>query len=226
MRSHTEGLLHPFSTARAILRGEARRDGDNGDAMQTPIVADPTEKSIPARIVDAFSKVMVLDEAGYLQVFVGNQVVRRDQRTCGLGREVFTLPADLEGAFRQSFDGFPAVLAALGFAVLASVQPLQALFRFVQIAGVSNGSAFRVGIVGFQSDINANGAVDGLMVYLALCLHCKLAVVAISPLDQPDPFDLLKGKRFNRARANQPDSSNADAISECDTLAIRFQLPA
>ena len=41
---------------------------------------------------------MVLDHVRYLQVFIGNQVVRRDQRVCRLPGKIFTLPTELSNS--------------------------------------------------------------------------------------------------------------------------------
>ena len=43
----------------------------------------------------ALGEVMVLEEVAYLQVFMGNQVVRRDERVRRLTGEVFALPMHL-----------------------------------------------------------------------------------------------------------------------------------
>src|SRR5215467_2419529 len=81
---------------------------------------------------------MVLDQMGYFQVFVGNEIARFHQRTRSLSCEVFTLPTHFEIAFCQAFDGLLAVLAALLFPVLAPMEAFELLFCLAQIPGISN----------------------------------------------------------------------------------------
>ena len=233
MRSDAERLLHPIATARAILRREARRDGYDGDALQPCVVADPTEEAIPARIVDTLGKVPIRDQMGYLQVFVGNQVVSPDQRTCGFAREVFTLPLDLEVALCQSFDRFLAVLGPFDLPRDAPMEAFEPLFRLPQITRVGDGLAVRIGVETLQPNVYANGVAGGLMVYLAFCLDGKLDIIAISAFHQAHTLDLVEEKGSNRARLlaggvrpNQAQRANAGAIGKGDAPPVRFQPPA
>ena len=77
--------------------------------MQPTIVADPGEEEAPTGITDTFGKPMILDQAGDLEVFVGQEIARFHQRTCGLDRKVFTLPADPEMPFGKVLDRLLAV---------------------------------------------------------------------------------------------------------------------
>src|SRR5690348_9713931 len=92
MSTSRKTLVHPLATARTILGGEVWGDGHDGYVGYRAVVAQTGEELPPRRVTDALCQVVILDEVGYLECFVGNQVVRRDERTCGLGREVFTLP--------------------------------------------------------------------------------------------------------------------------------------
>lgn len=47
------------------------------------------------------------------------------------------------------------------------------------------------------------------MVYLPICLHGKLHIVAIGPLQQTDALDLADGKGLNVPGANEANGSNA-----------------
>ena len=68
---------------------------------------------------------VVLHQIGNLEVFVGNQIARFDQRTCSLGCEVFTLPGNPQIAFGKPLNGSPAVLGPLDFAGDAPMQAFQ-----------------------------------------------------------------------------------------------------
>jgi hypothetical protein len=194
MRALTQRLLDSLTTAAAVLRGEARRDSYHGNAMHLPIIADPGEELPPTGIADTLCQMVILDQVGNLQVFKGHHVARLDKRPCRLGGKVFTLPLDLEIAFCQAFDGFLAVLGPLDFAGDTPMQALQALLCFPQIARIGNRLPVAIGIEGFQPNINADLFASRLMGYLPVCLHGKLHIVAIRPLDQTDPLDLSQGE--------------------------------
>ncbi len=226
MGAHAQALFDPRSTARAILGREARRHGYDGDTMQPAIIAYPTQEAVPARITDAFGKVMVLDQTSDVQVFKGDQIVRLDERTCRLRGEVFTLPLDLQMLFCQALDSFPAILGALLFLGDTPLQAFEPLFCFPEIARIGNRVAVRVGVECLQAHINAERLVGGLVLYLPVCLNGKLHIVAIRTLDQPHALDLLDGERFNAACADQAYTADTQAIREDEALAIWFQLPA
>ena len=105
------------------------------------------------------------------------------------------------------------------------MQARQLLFCFAQEARVGNGDTFRVGIEGLQPHINADLGASWRMLYLPICLHRKLDIVAISPLQETDPLDLAGGERFDRPCADQPQCANAVPIGEGEALPIwlRFQ---
>src|SRR6266700_3420448 len=65
------------------------------------------------------------------------------------------------------------------------------------------------------------------MLYGTLCLDSELYIIAISTVDNPDPFDLLgrKGCDLLLRISNQAQPTNPTAIGEGDVLAIRLKLP-
>ena len=64
--------------------------------MHQPIGFHPGKECSPSCIVNGLRKVMVSHHVAYLQVFKGNQVVRRDKRACRLTGKVLTLPLHLQ----------------------------------------------------------------------------------------------------------------------------------
>ena len=87
---------------------------------------------------------------------------------------------------------------------------------------VLNRVALGVGIVGFESDINAYLLASRNMLYLALCLDPELHIVAIGTVYHPHPFDLLGREGFNLLLgiAYQSQASNTTAIGERDVFPI------
>ena len=92
VRSDGEGLLDPCPTRGAVLGSSLRLDGDDWDSMQPPVVLHPPEKSPPPGIGYRFGKMPVPDHIAYLEVFIGNQIARCDERVRRLTGEIFTLP--------------------------------------------------------------------------------------------------------------------------------------
>src|SRR5215467_1364547 len=77
-----ECFLHALPTARTILACVLCRDGYHSYPMDESIGLDPIEELSPRCIMDALGKCVVLDHVAYLQVFIGNQIVRCDKRVC------------------------------------------------------------------------------------------------------------------------------------------------
>src|SRR5712692_4681544 len=96
------------------------------------------------------------------------------------------------------------------------------------MAGIVYRLALRVGVVGFESYINADLLSRRLMHNDPLSLDPKLHIVAISTVDNPDPLDLPARKCCNLLLriAYQPQASNTTPIGEGDMLPIRRELPA
>jgi hypothetical protein len=65
--------------------------------------------------MDALGKCVVLDHVAYLEMFIGNQVVRRDKRVRLLPGKILTLPLHSQIRLCQFLSGFLAVLALLLF---------------------------------------------------------------------------------------------------------------
>src|SRR6266487_2066743 len=66
------------------------------------------------------------------------------------------------------------------------------------------------------------------MLYLAICLKCKLDIVAICTFENTHSFDLLDGKRryLLLLVANKAQAANATAICEGDMFPIGVKLPS
>ncbi len=166
MRTHTQAFLDPRATATTVLTGEVGSDCDDRDVMYRSIDLHPVQEDAPTCVVNTLREVFIFHQIGYLKVFKGNQVARRDQRVRLFAGEIFTLPLHLQGAFCQ----LPLCLFAVGrcllFAGVSSVKTLQLLLRFAIEAGIGNGVAVRVGGVGFQTDINTDVLPCGSMLDL------------------------------------------------------------
>ncbi len=103
--AHTQRLLDHRAALGALLTGELRSHGNDGNIMHRSIGFHPCDELPPARIMNALSQVMVLDQVPYLQVFIGNQIVRCDQRVCRLPGKIFTLPLDFQIPLGESLAG-------------------------------------------------------------------------------------------------------------------------
>src|SRR5262245_14644526 len=90
-------------------------------------------------------------------------------------------------------------LRMLHFARDTSVQTFEALLRLTQIPGIFYRFTSGIRVVGFQAEVNAKLVTSRLVDDLALCLHGKLDVVAISSLHQPRALDLADGEGGNQA---------------------------
>ncbi len=109
MRARTERLAHPFPTARAILTGVLWGNCYHVDAMHCCIVVHPSQELPPGRVVNTFGECAVLHHVGYLKVFIGNQIARRDERACLFAGKVFTLPLHFQIRFCQVLPGFLSI---------------------------------------------------------------------------------------------------------------------
>ena len=104
--SHGEAFLDTCATGATILTREGWLNRDDGDSMYLSIVGEPREETSPRGVTDGLGQLVVLHEVGDLQVLVGNQVVRRDQRVCRFPGKIFTLPTNFEIRLCQSLSGF------------------------------------------------------------------------------------------------------------------------
>src|SRR5437879_4461299 len=96
MRANAQGFLHNRPTRGTVLTGVVGGYCYDRDCMQCGVVVYPQEKPSPASIVNTLGKVAVSSHIANLQLFKGNQVVRRDERVCLLSGKIFTLPLDVE----------------------------------------------------------------------------------------------------------------------------------
>src|SRR5579885_1345198 len=108
------------------------------------------------------------------------------------------------------------------------MQPLELPFSLAQKARIGNHVSIGVRVELLESHIDAHLCACRDMFHLAFCLHDKLDVVAISPLEDAYSFDLLDGKRgyILLFGSYQTQATNATAIGERDMLAIRIKFPS
>ncbi len=76
MRSDGKTFLDSSATRTAILTRPRWFNCYDRDAMNHTIVGEPREEASPGGIADALCQFPVLDEVSYLEVFIGNQIVR------------------------------------------------------------------------------------------------------------------------------------------------------
>ena len=195
--------------------------------MYFPVVPDPSHELSPTSIVNALGEVPVLHHVVYLKVFVGNQVVRADERVRCLASEIFTLPGYLQIALCQMLSGFLPVLRLLVFTRDPPMQTLQAFFSLAVVTRILNRVSFAIGQERFQSDIDPDLLACWVMHDFTCGLYPKLTLVAIGPLDNTNPLDLPDGKRFDLLLfvSNEPHTPNATAVCEGDMLPIRQEPP-
>src|SRR5271167_1293814 len=103
-----ECFLHTFPTARTILACVLWGNGYHCYLMHDCIGLDPPKELSPCCIMDALGKVMVLDHIAYLEVFIGNQVVRRDKRVRLFAGKILTLPLHFQICLCQPLAGASA----------------------------------------------------------------------------------------------------------------------
>src|SRR5215469_6253094 len=114
MSARGERFLDPESTARAILGGEPRRDGDDRHISYRAVVPDPGEEEAPTGITDALCQMVVLDQIGHLQVFIGKEIARFHQRTQhALTAKSLRCRLARRRAFCQVLNGSSAILRTL-----------------------------------------------------------------------------------------------------------------
>src|SRR5215471_13778440 len=104
-----ECFLYPSPTARTILAAVVWGNCYHGYLMHESIGLDPPKELSPCCIMDALGKCVVLHPIAYLEVFVGNPIVRCDERVRLFTGEILTLPIDLEIRLCQSLSGFLSV---------------------------------------------------------------------------------------------------------------------
>src|SRR6266704_499626 len=133
-----ERFLDTLSTARAILTGVGWGHGDDWHIVHDTISFDPSEELAPGRIMDTLGKLMVLDQVADLKEFVGNQVVRRDERVRRFTSEIFTLPLHFQIRFSQALSSFLAILSLFLFTRHAPMETFQFCLRLAIVTWVLN----------------------------------------------------------------------------------------
>ena len=91
--------------AATILTRESWLNRYNGNVMDMSIVGEPRQETAPGGITDALCQLPILNQVAYLEVFIGNQIVRCDERVCRLAGKIFTLPVDFQIRLCQLLDG-------------------------------------------------------------------------------------------------------------------------
>src|SRR2546425_1138446 len=126
--------------------------------------------------------------------------------------------------FRQPFSGFLPVFRSLVFTGNVPLQAFEFLLCLAVVPWVRDRVALTIGIVGLEAYVDTNLFEAWDMLYLTCGLYPKLAIVAISTMNNPNTFDLFGGEGFNVLFlvAYQSQATNATAITEADMLAIRF----
>src|SRR6266700_2889904 len=133
--THTQGLLDPRTTFRAILACVVRFHRNDRDVVQEGIVFEPLHEYSPSCIMDRLGKLTVANHIADLKMFIGNQVARRDKRVCLLSGKIFTLPLHLQMLLGKCFSSFLSVSRFLLFLGKSSLETFQALFSFVIVTG-------------------------------------------------------------------------------------------
>jgi hypothetical protein len=120
MRPHPQRLLHPHPARcpvgqdpATVLGCVGRRHGHHRDTAELTVIAEPVQEEAPGGIVDALGKTAVLGHIGDPHVFVGDQIVRLDQRSRRLTGEVFPLPTNFQIPLGQVFPRLLPVLRPL-----------------------------------------------------------------------------------------------------------------
>ena len=223
-----ERLLDTLSTARTVLTRILWWDGDDWHIVHDAIGFHPSEELPPRSIMHALGKLVVLHQVADLKVFVGNQVVRRDERVRRFASEIFTLPLHFQRGFRQALSGLLAVLALFLFARDAPIETFEFCLSLAVVAWVLNALSVGVGVEDLQPHVDTDHAASFDMFALAFGLHPKLAIISICASQDANSFDLLGGEGFDMLPgiAHQAQSPNAASIDEGDVTSIGLQLPS
>jgi hypothetical protein len=147
-------------TARAILAGVLWWDGDDWYIVHDAIGFHTAEELSPGGIMDALGKLVVLDQVADLKMFVGNQVVRRDERVRRFACEIFTLPLHFQIGFGQALSGLLAVLALFVFARHTPVETFEFRLSFSRVTWVLNCVPVGIGVESLQSHVDADDAAS------------------------------------------------------------------
>ncbi len=228
MRPGGKRFLDTLPTARTVLARILWWDGDDWHIVHDAIGLHEREELTPCRIMNTLGKFLVLDQVADLKVFVGNQVVRRDERVRRFPGEIFTLPLDFQIGFGQTLSRLLAVLALFLFTRDAPMETFEFRLACSVVTWVLNGLTVGVRVEDFQTPIDADHTSSLDMLDLALGLDTELAIISICATEETNPFDLLDGEGFDvlPGIADQAEFPNTTAIGEGDMTSIWVELPS
>jgi len=187
-------LLDDLPTPGALLTGEMGSNSNHRNMMHHSIGVDPLKELPPCHVADALGKAVIAYHVGNLEVFIGNQVVRRDERVRRFPSEIFTLPLDLEIALCEFLADLFAMDGLFLCSGKAAMQALQLLFRLMQEARILHYVPQARGVEVLQTHIDADLCARCHMLHLAISFDCELAIVAISAAHDTHPLDAFRGE--------------------------------
>ena len=196
--------------------------------MQEGIAVDPLQENPPASIMDRLGELAITNHILDLKMFIGNQVVRRDERVCLFSGKIFTLPLNFQMLLGNSFSRLLPVRRFLLFARESSLEPIELRLRSAVVPGVLDRGSLGVSQEALETDINPNLFARGNMFDFALGIDAELAIVSIGTSNNTNTLDDIPGEGFDTLFfiPNQPESANATAISEDDMPTVWIKLPA
>ena len=158
---------------------------------------------------------MVLDQVADRQVFIGNQVVRCDQRVCRLASKIFALPLDFEMRFAQGLSRPGAIGRPLCGARETTMQRLEPSLGGAQVTGMSHRASLAIGEKRLETQINPDLLAGWHMRDLPGGRHHKLTIIAISTPKESHAFDLLEGKGLDTLSPVADQAQSPDAAAGC-----------
>jgi hypothetical protein len=123
MSSGSEVFLNGLFAIKAISRDVLGWNGLLHLAEDVGVVFHPINKQAPSCIANGFCQSVIANHVPHLQVFVGNQVARHDQRTGLFYSPVFTLPRYFQVLSSQTIHRFFAIVGTLLFPGNSTLQP-------------------------------------------------------------------------------------------------------
>jgi hypothetical protein len=136
MCSLTQRLRDLFPTVRTILSGVMGRYSNCRHPKHLAEIFQPVTEVRPCSIRDRLSEFLIPDHVPYLQVFIGNQVVRQDDASCQLHGKIFTLPTYFEVRPTQAIYALSSVLRTLlgsGHLATKTLECFLGLFKMARV---------------------------------------------------------------------------------------------
>ena len=190
MSSGTERFLNGLFAVKAINRGVLGGNRLLHFAKDLGIVFHPIHKQTPCCITDGFSQMMIANHIPHLQVFIGNQVARHDQRTGLFYNPIFTLPTYSQVLSPQSISRFSAILGTPLLLGNSTLQTFQFALQLPQEFGIFYLSVISCLVEILQPQVNANGLSCRLNRFLSVNFDAELSVVAIGFTHYPNSLAL------------------------------------